>query len=348
MTFVKWGMAAVLALAISPAYADDQKSEAQKEMTQAQQEAQEQKAEAQKDASEAKAEAQKDTAEANREAQEKTAEANRDAQEKMTEAEREAREKTGEAQKDMQEEGREVRTSDDRTTGSATGATAATQGDADKAPLSATAKQVLQKLHASSQMEVGMARLAKDKAQNEKVKDLAEKIEDDHSDFAEKASEIAREKNVDLAAHDQMSKNRKHVEQMEKMQGASFDRHFADMMAKEHKKEIAELRTAQTKLRASKADEDVAELVDDALPKMEEHQKMAMEAQAAVGSSAQRQGRTPSSTDTRATPSSSAATDNADTQGNNARPRDAVHGTENTEGTPTGSTTSDGSSDKKY
>jgi putative membrane protein len=202
-------------------------------------------------------------------------------------------------------------------------------------------------------MEVGMARMAKDKAQNDKVKDLAEKIEEDHSEFVDKASEIARERNVELAAHDEMSKNRKHVEQMEKMQGASFDSHFAEMMADEHKKEIAELREAQTKLRASKADEDVAKLVEDALPKMEEHQRMAMEAQSAVGSG-QRQGRrgtgtsqtSPSSTDTTGT--ETGTTRNTDTMGNDARPRDAVHGTENKEGTPTGSSTSDGSSDKKY
>lgn len=318
MTFVKWGMAAALALAISPAYADDYKTEAQKEMTQAQQEAQEQKAEARKDAAETKTEAQKEMAEADREAREKSAEAEREAREKTAEAQKDMREEQREKQKEMREEGREVRASDDRT--------AATAGDPDKAPLSKTAKETLQKLHASSQMEVGMARIAKDKAENDKVKDLAEKIEDDHSEFAEKASEIARERNVELSAHDSMSKNRKHVEQMEKMQGASFDRHFAKMMADEHKKEIKELREAQTKLRANKSDEKVAELVDDALPKLEEHHRMALEAQTAIGGE-QRQGRR-APVDARTTPSSTDAqgdrVPNSATIGNQTNPDDLV------------------------
>lgn len=75
---------------------------------------------------------------------------------------------------------------------------------------------------------------------------------------------------------------------------------------------------------------------------------MAMEAQSAVGSG-QRQGRrggagtstSPSSTDS--TDTRSGTTNDTNTMGNNARPRDAVHGTENKEGTPTGSDTKDGS-----
>lgn len=346
MTFVKWGMAAAIALAFSPAYAEDAKDvtearqEAQEQKAEAHKEASEQKAEAQREMSEAKADAQKDMTEAERKAHEKSAEADREAREKTAEANKEMREETTEAQKDMAEEGREVRASADR-------------ADADKAPLSKTAKDTLQKLHASSQMEVGMARIAKDKAQNEKVKDLAEKIQDDHTGMQEKISELARERNVDLAAHDEMSKNRKHVQQMEKMQGAAFDKHYADMMAKEHKKDIAELRKAQTTLRANKSDEKVAELVDDALPKLEEHQKMALEAQSEL-SGVQRQGRRGSTTGATA-PSSTDASDtrtgaakSSDQMGNDARPRDAVHGTENKEGTPTGSSTSDGSNDKKY
>jgi len=319
-------MAAALALAM-PAYATD--SEAKQEMTQAKQEAQEQKAEAHKEMSEAKAEARKDMSEAEREAHEKTAKAEREAREKTAEAKKDAREESADARKEMREEGREVRASDDR----AAAAGAAAAGDADKAPLSSTAKETLKKLHASSQMEVGMARIAKDKAENDKVKDLADKIEDDHQEFAEKASEIARERNVELSAHDSMDKNRKHVEQMQGMQGAAFDRHFAKMMADEHKKDIAELKKAQTKLRANKADEEVAELVDDALPKLEEHQRLAMEAQSELGAE-QRQGRrgsatgstatTPSSTD--ATDTRSGATENSATQGNNTRPDELMEG----------------------
>ncbi|HET7753116.1 MAG TPA: DUF4142 domain-containing protein [Anaeromyxobacteraceae bacterium] len=307
MTFVKWGMAAALALAFSPAHADDTKADAQKEMTEARQEAQEQKADAQKEASEKKAEAQKDMSEADRKAQEKMTEADRKAHEKMTDADREAREKTADAQKDMAQEGREVRASENRTSGSTAGAAATASAD-HKAPLSATAKETLRKLHASSQLEVGMARIAKDKAQNDKVKDLADKIQDDHSKMDDKVSDLARERNVELGTHDEMAKNRKHVEQMQKMQGADFDRHYAQMMAQEHKKDIAELRKAQTKLRANKADEDVAKLVDDALPKLEEHQKMAVEAQAALGSQ-QRQGRRGSSTSGMTSPSSTDSSD---------------------------------------
>jgi putative membrane protein len=345
-------MAAAIALAFSQPYADDTtkaRQEAQEQKAEAQKEASEAKTEAQRDMSEAKADAQKDMSEAEKKAHEKSTEADREAREKTAEANKEMREETTEAQKDMAEEGREVRASDDRAGAMGTGSA----GDADKAPLSKTARDTLQKLHASSQMEVGMARIAKDKAQNDKVKDLAEKIQDDHTDMQDKISELARERNVDLAAHDQMSKNRKHVEQMEKMQGAAFDKHYADMMAKEHKKDIAELRKAQTQLRANKSDEKVAELVDDALPKLEEHQKMALEAQSELRGT-QRQGRRGSTTGATA-PSSTDANDtrtgaakSSDQMGNDARPRDAVHGTENKEGTPTGSTTSDGSSDKKY
>ena len=344
MTFVKWGMAAALALAMSPAYADHHESDAQKEMTQARQEAEQQKAEASKDAAEKKAEAQKDVNEAKADAQQKMSEADRKAHEERAEAEKKAQEKTADAREDAAKEGREVRASDDRST-----TAGAMTGDSKKAPLSATAKETLQKLHASSEMEVGMARIAKDKAQNDKVKDLADKIEGDHKKMADDITELARDRNVEIATHGDMDKNRKHVEQMNSMQGAAFDKHYADMMAKEHRKDIAELRKAQPKLRANKADADVAKLVDDAIEKLQDHEKLAVEAQSALRSD-QRQGRRGSSDANRTSPSSTdttgnrtGTTRNSDTMGNEARPRDAVHGRENTEGTPVGSDMKDGS-----
>jgi putative membrane protein len=80
--------------------------------------------------------------------------------------------------------------------------------------------------------EVEIARLAKDRATNPRVKNFAEMMIKDHSDANNKLQTIARDKSVTLPST--LGKHQDHLEDLSKKNGAEFDKAYMKMMVNGH------------------------------------------------------------------------------------------------------------------
>lgn len=95
-------------------------------------------------------------------------------------------------------------------------------------------------------MEVAMARLAKEHAQSDEVKNFAQRMIDDHGKFNDELMQIGR--NLTLVAPADM--NRKHrnlLDKLTKLNGPAFDKQFMQAMVDDHKKDVAEFRKQSEK-----------------------------------------------------------------------------------------------------
>ncbi|KQN38883.1 hypothetical protein ASE92_05545 [Pedobacter sp. Leaf41] len=87
-------------------------------------------------------------------------------------------------------------------------------------------------------MEVEAAKIAMKNASNQKVKDFAAKMLTDHTQANKELKALATDKKIitpdALPAEDQI-----HLDEMKKMTGSSFDKHYMDMMVTDHQKTIS-------------------------------------------------------------------------------------------------------------
>jgi putative membrane protein len=125
--------------------------------------------------------------------------------------------------------------------------------------------------------EVAMGRMALDKSSDSQVKQLAQRIVDDHTKANEKLKTIAQDKNVTLPAGPAPDA-RKSADAMQKMDGAAFDKAWAKHMVTDHKKAIAMF------TKASKGgDADVRGFATETLPTLRTHLKMAEDLAGSTG-----------------------------------------------------------------
>ena len=87
-------------------------------------------------------------------------------------------------------------------------------------------------------MEVEAAKIAQKNASSQEVKDFAAKMLEDHTKANKELKEFAVKKKVitpdALPADDQI-----HLDEMKKIKGAAFDKHYMGMMVTDHEKTIA-------------------------------------------------------------------------------------------------------------
>jgi putative membrane protein len=153
-------------------------------------------------------------------------------------------------------------------------------------------KDTLARIHMANAMEIEAGRIAQDRAQDDKVKDYAKKMVDDHSEADERVTKIAEKNGISLADPKASDKHKQaHIQQLDKlkkMEGAQFDHAYMGMMAKDHQHVLKELKTAQQTVK----NEDLKALLGDLVPKVEEHARMAQQLHASAGHGADaRQGR---------------------------------------------------------
>ncbi len=125
--------------------------------------------------------------------------------------------------------------------------------------------------------EVELGNLAQSKAENQKVKDFAQRMVTDHSKANQELKSIAEKQNVTLPTQPD-SKQRSEKDRLEKMSGASFDRSYIDEQVRDHEKDVAEFRQEAN----SGKDPEVKQWAQNTLPILEEHLKLAKEAQREV------------------------------------------------------------------
>ncbi len=152
-----------------------------------------------------------------------------------------------------------------------------TQAQAQNTTLTSSDRTFLMTAGQGGHAEVMLAEMAQKKGTNDQVKALAQRLDKDHSANNQELKTVASAKGVTVP----MTLDKEHQQlhdRLEKLEGASFDREYATAMVGGHKKMIALYEQA-----ASSKDAQVKAYAEKTLPTLQEHLKMAQQAQAAVG-----------------------------------------------------------------
>ncbi|HET9751331.1 MAG TPA: DUF4142 domain-containing protein, partial [Myxococcales bacterium] len=119
----------------------------------------------------------------------------------------------------------------------------------------------------------------------DRVKSYARTLQDDHSAADQKVKDLAQKKGWTLSDTPKNEKMQQHqqamTDRLDKLQGAQFDRAFANMMVNGHQRLI---RMAQGWSQNAK-DQEVKSLLDQMMPKLQQHEQLAeqLKAPAAQG-----------------------------------------------------------------
>ena len=119
------------------------------------------------------------------------------------------------------------------------------------------------------QLEVDLGKLAADRAANEEVKKLAQKVADDHGKANDELKTLAQNKGLDLqkALDTATKRSQRETEDMSKRKGADFDKSYLDMLVKAHEKDVKEFDEASK----NAEDSDVKAFAAKMLPTLQEH-----------------------------------------------------------------------------
>ncbi|HMJ89825.1 MAG TPA: DUF4142 domain-containing protein [Candidatus Acidoferrum sp.] len=178
----------------------------------------------------------------------------------------------------------------------AAGANAASQSGG---KLSRSDKKFIEEACKGGKMEIHMGKLGVEKAQNDQVKQYAQRLIDDHTKAGTELKQLASQKGVTLPEEKIVSgttdsdrtkvretegSDHKEHAGMKKLQGLSgteFDREFVRMAVKDHEKDVKEFEKA-----AEKADDaDVKAFAQKTVPTLREHLQQAKSLETQVGSS---------------------------------------------------------------
>ncbi len=117
--------------------------------------------------------------------------------------------------------------------------------------------------------EVELAKLALKKSSNDEVKQVAQKMQQDHSQANDQLASIAKSKGISLPTKLD-AKHATMVKSLSAKSGAAFDSAYAEHMAKDHAKAVALFEGA-----SKSSDPDLAAFAQKTLPTLEEHKKLA-------------------------------------------------------------------------
>ncbi len=118
--------------------------------------------------------------------------------------------------------------------------------------------------------EQDMAKELKSKAgDNQTLVTMADTMRDDHKDNQTALEALASQKNVTLKSYE---KNKAAEDQLDNLKGAQFNEAFLNMDIRDHEKALATFRRAKREL---SSDPEVRVYVDQTIPVLEAHLKMA-------------------------------------------------------------------------
>lgn len=118
--------------------------------------------------------------------------------------------------------------------------------------------------------EVQAGQLAANKASDDKVKQFANKLVEDHQSANNELTALATTKGLELPAAPSRSERRE-IEKLGKESGSKFDQDFARNEVKDHEKDIKKFEKASGKVK----DPDLKAWIDKTLPHLREHLAMA-------------------------------------------------------------------------
>jgi putative membrane protein len=128
--------------------------------------------------------------------------------------------------------------------------------------------------------EVELGKLAQQNASSADVKAFGQRMVDDHSKANDELKTIAQKKNITLPT-EMDAKNKALHDRLAKLQGAQFDKAYMQAMLQDHRKDVNDFKHESM----SGSDPDVKQFATKTLPTLEDHLKMAQDANRAVGTS---------------------------------------------------------------
>ena len=168
--------------------------------------------------------------------------------------------------------------------GAAPGDTAgATAGAAPGAAGAMTDPQILAQMSVSNGAEISSSQLAQPKARNQQVKDFARDMIAEHQAMQGQADSLATRANIapSPAQGDtlQQTLDRLREQLQGQAAGAEFDRMYMDMQVSSHEGTLALLNNA----RGAAQNADLRALIDQAIPKVQQHLDRARQIRGALG-----------------------------------------------------------------
>jgi len=128
--------------------------------------------------------------------------------------------------------------------------------------------------------EVKLGQLAADKATSDDVKKFGQRMVTDHGKANDELKSLAQQKSITLPS-DLNAKDKATYDRFSKLSGAAFDRAYMQHMLADHRTDVNEFKKEST----SGKDPDVKAWAGKTLPTLEEHLKLAQDANKAVGTS---------------------------------------------------------------
>jgi putative membrane protein len=120
--------------------------------------------------------------------------------------------------------------------------------------------------------EVRMGQLAQQKGTDQHLKDMGQRLVDDHTKANQELTQIASQKGLQMTTTLSAKENTK-IEKLEQANGQEFDNMFNKENLTAHEKAVKLFRTAKTSLK----DPELRAFAEKTLPTLEEHLKMAKE-----------------------------------------------------------------------
>jgi putative membrane protein len=119
-----------------------------------------------------------------------------------------------------------------------------------------------------NQFEIQLSQLAQSKAQDEKVKQLAQTLVKDHTQATEQLKQVAQKKSVQLPTNLPETKQEE-LQIFQTLQGSEFDQAYLSCMKVGHAKSVA----AYSEKAKNAKDQDVKQFAAALLPKLQEHKQ---------------------------------------------------------------------------
>jgi putative membrane protein len=147
-----------------------------------------------------------------------------------------------------------------------------------RADLSVTDQQFVKKAVAGGRHEVELGRLAQQHGSSDAVKQLGQRIADDHERANRELESMLG--SSDVARTSAPTDNDSERERLEKMSGQEFDRAYVEQMIDDHQTDITEFQRA-----AQSPNQTVRAFAEKTLPTLREHLQQARDAQTKLGKS---------------------------------------------------------------
>ena len=153
-------------------------------------------------------------------------------------------------------------------------ATQANSGGSGATKVDPADQTFLRKAAQGGTAEVELGKVARQNGGSDQVKQFGQRMVADHTAANDTLKQLAARKGVSVPAQPDPADQREKA-RLQKLKGAQFDRAYIDYMVRDHQKDVSEFRKEAN----SAKDPDVKAFAQQTLPTLEEHLKMAQQAQ---------------------------------------------------------------------